>query len=419
MNNSALKFLLSSILLFAFACPALAWDDAGHKIVAYIAWQQMSPAAREKAIDTLLSAPEDSDLVALYPTPPDMDFTTYPIGARSKAAKQRDFFMIAAYWADIIRDRKLENRYKYHHGQWHYLDTYWRDANGKVETLPPMDNDKENVVERLYHFDKVLRDDSARPADKAIALAWILHLAGDVHQPLHASGRVTAEEPKGDQGGNTFSLSPKDTPRNKAENLHWYWDSIVVRTVPRRADASDAEYLLPIADGLMKKYPRAALESQLESGKFDAWQKESFEIASTKLYPKTLVRNQMPSAAYNKMAYGIAEQRLAIAGYRLGALLNRIFGPPVAMVDAAHNIPCKIIRQVRYPSTPTTTAATRNVIGLLDLCPADRGMQQRPMYPFLVDGQSLMFEYDVVKVFKTAKEARDYAAANGITDVSF
>jgi hypothetical protein len=323
IKNPVIKFLLLGFLLFAFAVPACAWDDSGHKLVAYIAWQQMSQPARERAIQVLLNAPEDSQLNALYPTPPDQDFTTYPIGARSKAAKQRDYFMIVSYWADIVRDRKYEKRSKYHHGTWHYLDTFWREVNGKVETLPEMENDKENVVERLFEFDKVLRSD-AKDGEKAIALAWILHLSGDVHQPLHASGRVTPEEPKGDAGGNTFSLSPPDAARK--ENLHWYWDSIVVRTVARRTDASDAEYLLPIGNAIMKKYPAAKMQNRLETGKFDVWQQESFQIASQKLYPKTLLRNQMPSAAYSKMAFGIAEQQIALAGYRLGTWLNQVFG---------------------------------------------------------------------------------------------
>jgi len=419
MKNPTIKFLLSSFLLLAFTAPALAWDDSGHKLVAYIAWQQMSPEARDKAIKLLLNAPEDAQLQALYPTPPDLDISTYPIGARSKAAKQRDYFMIVAYWADIVRERKLEKRYKYHHGTWHYLDTYWQEKDGKVEKLPDMENDKENVVERLFAFDKLLRSDE-KDAEKAVALAWILHLTGDVHQPLHASGRVTAEEPKGDQGGNTFSLSPKDAARK--ENLHWYWDSIVVRTVPRRADASDAEYLLPIGDAIMKKYPSARFRDRLELGKFDAWQDESFQIASTRLYPKTLLRNQMPSAAYQKMAYDIAEQQIAIAGYRLGAWLNEIFGggKTVEMADAANNIPCKIIRKVPYPVTQTNPSKNSKLeIALLNLCPADKGMMARPMMSFIINGTTKMFEYDVEKVFKTEREAREYAEKNGIKDGSF
>ena len=418
MKKSIINLLFLTAFVFVFTVPAFAWDDSGHKLVAYIAWQQMSPAARERAVQILLNAPEDSQLMALYPTPPDQDFTTYPIGARSKAAKQRDYFMIVSYWADVVRDRKYKERYKYHHTTWHYLDTFWRETGGKIETLPDMENDKENIVERLFHFDKVLRSD-AKDAEKAVALAWILHLAGDVHQPLHASGRVTPEDPKGgDQGGNTFSLSPPDAKRK--ENLHWYWDSIVVRTVPRRADASDAEYLLPIGNAMMKKYPSAKMQNRLEIGKFDAWQHESFEIASQKLYPKTLIRGQMPSAAYNKMAFGIAEQQIALAGYRLGTWLDQIFGGKRAeMADAANNIPCKIIRKVPYPVTKTNDGNSKSEIALLNLCPSNRGMVARPMTSFLINGQTKMFEYDVEKVFKTEREAREFADKNGITDSSF
>ena len=393
-----------------------AWDDSGHKLVAYIAWEQMSPQVREKVINILMNAPEDSQIMAFYPTPVDADFSTYPIGARSKEAKQRDFFMVMAYWCDVVRERKYEKRYKYHHGNWHYLDTLWREVNGKVEVVKDENPDKENAVERLFYFDKVLKDSSAKDAEKAIALAWILHLTGDIHQPLHASGRLTAEDPKGgDQGGNTFSLSPKDAPRK--ENLHWFWDSIVVRTVARKNDMSDAEYLLPIAQKMMKKYPLAKMQSRLENEQFDKWQNESFQIASTKLYPSTLKRGEMPSAAYNKMAFGIAEEQIALAGYRLGTMLNQIFGQNNA-VASNDEIPCKIIRKVHYPVTQTQPSSQPLEIGLLNLCPADKGMMQRPMYPFMKNGKVIDREYDVERIFKTEKEAREYAEKNGIKDIS-
>jgi hypothetical protein len=407
-------FLACSITVFS---PKIfAWDDSGHKLVAYIAWEQMTPQVREKVINILLNAPEDSQLAALYPTPPDIEISTYPIGARSKAAKQRDYFMICAYWADIVRERKYPNRYKYHHGNWHYLDTFWREVNGKVELVTDEKEDKENAVERLFYFDKVLKNSAAKDAEKAVALAWILHLSGDIHQPLHASGRLTPEDPKGgDQGGNTFSLSPKDAPRK--ENLHWYWDSIVVRTVARKNDASDAEYLLPIGQKIMKKYPLAKMQSRLEIGQFDKWQNESFQVASAKLYPSTLKRGEMPSAQYGKMAFGIAEEQIAIAGYRLGTMLNQIFGQSNAVASNGE-VPCKIIRKINYPVTQTQPSKQPLEIGLLNLCPANKGMVARPMYSMMKDGKPVMREYDVEKIFKSEKEAREYAEKNGIKDIS-
>jgi hypothetical protein len=315
MKKSLVKILFVFAIVFTFFTSAIAWDDTGHKLAAYIAWEQMSPEAREKAVKLLLSAPEDSDLSVFYLQ-----------DSRSAAAKQRELFMIASTWADIVRDKKFKNRYeKYHQGNWHYSDTFWRETNGKVEVLNNFDEPKGKAVEQLFAFDKLLRDNSVTDGEKAIALAWILHLGGDIHQPLHTSARVTEFEPKGDQGGNLFELTPKDTPREDKLNLHWYWDSIIGRNIPRVNDACDSEYLPAIAQEITKKFPFAKMRNRLKLGKFDEWQQEGFQIASTKLYPPTLKRYEKPSDEYKKTAFNIAEEQIALAGYRLGQMLNKIF----------------------------------------------------------------------------------------------
>ena len=316
MKKMSVKILLILAITAIFVSSVLAWDDTGHKLTAYIAWEQMSPQARERAIKILLSAPEDSDLSVFYLQ-----------DSRSATAKQRELFMITSTWADIVRNKDFKNRYaKYHHGTWHYLDTFWREVNGKVEHVPELESDKENAIERLFVFDKMLRDSSAGDADKAIALAWILHIGGDIHQPLHDSARVTELDPKGDQGGNRFMLSPKDAKGEDRVSLHWYWDSIVGRNIPRINDACDSDYLPAIAQQMMKKYPFAKMRNRLKIGKFDDWQQEGFQIASTKLYPASLKFGEMPSESYKKQAFEIAQEQIALAGYRLGEMLNQILG---------------------------------------------------------------------------------------------
>ncbi|MGI8640136.1 MAG: S1/P1 nuclease [Pyrinomonadaceae bacterium] len=329
-------FLLISVL---FVGSVSAWDDTGHKLVSYIAWQQMSPQAREQVVKLLLNAPEDSDLSVFYLQ-----------DSRSTAAKQRELFMIASTWADIVRDKKFKNRYaKYHHGTWHYLDTFWRETNGKVELVTDLKSDDENAIERLFAFDKMLRDSSASDEDKAIALGWILHLVGDIHQPLHDSARVTQYDPKGDQGGNLFIVSPKGAKGENRVSLHWYWDSIVGRNIPRNNDACDTDYLPPIAQEIMKNYPFAKMQNRLEIGQFSKWQQEGFQIASTKFYPRTLKFNETPSEEYKKMAFQIAQEQIALAGYRLGQMLNQIFGSQLAQINKD-----KTIREIR---------ATGSIIG--------------------------------------------------------
>lgn len=404
--------LLSGIILI-FAASASAWDDVGHKLIAYIAWQQLTPAAREKAIKILLNAPEDSDLSVLYP--PD---------SRSAAAKQREFFMLAAYWSDIVRDSKFKNRFeKYHHGNWHYSDTFWTVENGQMKILPnPSGEEGGKAVEKLFDFTKVLRDKDASDAEKAVAIAWILHLGGDIHQPLHTSARITEFEPKGDQGGNLFLLTPKDTPRENQDNLHWFWDSIVKRSVSRQSDACDADYLPPIAERIMKKYPLAEMRNRLMLGEFDKWQQESFRIATAELFPPTLIRFQTPSEKYKKRAFEIAERQIALAGYRLGTMLNQIFGnETVAETDPAKVSSCKIIRSVPYPVTQMIDPKNppKNRFCLLDVCPPNRGMVARPMIPYKTNDKVTYLEYDVIKVFENAAQAKKYAEENKITDVSF
>lgn len=401
------KFLAVLMLMICCIVSVSAWDDAGHKLTAYIAWQRMSPEAREAAIKILLAAPEDSDLSVFYLQ-----------DSRSDAAKKLELFMIAATWADIVRDRKFDVRYKkYHKGNWHYSDYFWKQNGNKAEIVEHSE-DGGKALEKLVEFDKVLRDSSASDADKAIALAWILHLGGDIHQPLHTSGRITDIEPKGDQGGNLFLITPKDA--KPSDNLHWYWDSILGRNIPRQNDACDPDYLFPIAAAMMKQYPFAKMQSSLAVTNFEEWKKESFAYNPTDVFTPDLKRNQTPSEKYKKNALKVSEKQLTMAGYRLGELLNGIFSKKTALVNVdENNLPCKIIRRAEYPITKTRPKNPKYEISLLNFCHDPEDIQARPMYPMMVNGEMIMRPYSIERIFKTEKEAREFAAKNGITDVSF
>ena len=319
MNRTIKKVFPILLILAAFSAPARAWDDVGHKITGYIAWQQMRPDVRETVIKILLSAPEDSQLGTFYQS----------YGSRTEETRKREYFMLATTWADIVRDRKFETRYKkYHHSNWHYSDTFWRSVNGAIQVLPAPEEGGRGM-ERLIEYSKLIRGNESN-AEKAIALAWIQHLIGDLHQPLHTSARVTDTEPKGDQGGNLFLLTPRGTPRADQENLHWFWDSIVIRNIPNSSDACEAEYIDPVARSIMKKYPAARM--QIHPGDFGEWTKESLAAAQRDVFSADLKRFETPTTAYKRKALKIAEQRLALAGYRMGELFNSAF--PAAAAPA-------------------------------------------------------------------------------------
>lgn len=323
MGKMVRSVLVGAVVL-VLASFTFAWDDVGHKTTAYIAWQQMSPTAREAVIRILRTAPEDSHLSALY----------LSNGPEPEDTRKLEYFMLVATWADIVRDRAFDNRYKkYHKSSWHYDDTFWKQVGGKAEIIP---NPEEGgvAVDKLNEFDKVVRNASAIDRDKAIAIAWIAHLIGDIHQPLHTSARVTDLEPKGDQGANLFLLTPQGTPREKQVNLHWFWDSIVGRNMPLKGDTCERDYIAEVARKIMKRYPAASLSSAIKLGQYDDWRKESFALNPTEVFSPDLVRFQMPSEQYKKKAFQVSERQLALAGYRLGQTLNQIFGASPAPVPA-------------------------------------------------------------------------------------
>jgi len=385
---------------------SLAWDDVGHKTTAYIAWQRMSPEARETVIRILRTAAEDSHLSAYYMT----------YGPEPEQIRKLEYFMLTATWADIVRDRAFENRQKkYHKSNWHYDDTFWKQVNGKVEMLSGFEEGGV-AVERLAEFDKLIRNPSASDKDKAIAIAWIMHLAGDIHQPLHTSARVTESEPKGDQGGNLFLLTPQGTPRENQVNLHWFWDSIIVRNIPLKGETCERDYIVSIAQRIMKKHPATSVGPIMNLGGYQDWQKESFKLAATDVFSPDLVRFQMPSERYKRNALRVAERQIALAGYRLGETLNKVFAAPIVAKGK-----CPVIRKIMYPvykkQTPENIAKAKPTISLLDICPT--GPAARPTIAVGVNGKQTYRAFDVIATFESEEAARKYAVTNSIADVNF
>ena len=138
----------------------------------------MSERARERAVGLLRTVPADADLAL-------------------PGLTSRDLFLRTGYWPDVVRDEAWPARKeKYDRPTWHYVNHFWRDG----KPLPDMGTLGE-LIDRLSAFEKIDSD--------PFELAWMLHLVGDIHQPLHSSARVTASEPEGDRGGNDFALDER------------------------------------------------------------------------------------------------------------------------------------------------------------------------------------------------------------------
>ena len=96
-----------------------------------------------------------------------------------------------------------------------FIDTPFSTDGTALPAIPTL-----NAQERIALFRQVLASTSGDPL-KSYDLVWPLHLVGDIHQPLHASTRVSATDPDGDAGGNTVKL---DCTRCE---LHAFWDGLL------------------------------------------------------------------------------------------------------------------------------------------------------------------------------------------------
>ena len=316
-HRKILTLIISLGLLLLAQQSTYGWNSTGHILVARIAWDNLSPAAQQRMVALLMQAPSDSCLRQLFPN-----------DSRPLIQRQREFFTLAATWPDVIRPRDDNDPrpcIKYHRRNWHFVDFFWSGTSGSV-TDPPRNLDipvdQINAAERLHLFRKLVVS-SLPESDRAMALAWILHLVGDIHQPLHTSGRVTSfpGEQHGDAGGNSFKLGPQGVT-----TLHSYWDNIIDKRDPRHANESFRAYIDRLSDGLEQTFPAATFTATLNPGNINAWVSESLEKAKANAYPVTLKRNQWPNNAYATRTFQVSQRSIAESGYRLANMLNQLFG---------------------------------------------------------------------------------------------
>lgn len=296
--------------LLALFLPAIAqaWDAAGHMLVGEIAWQQMTPAAREKA--------------AALVQPLDPRFT-----------KGRPYnFVTAGCWMDDMRGLGRD----YPWSKLHYVTIPWTPTGLPAEIPPPP-----NVVSGIEDTTRTLRSADATLAQRTEALGMLIHFVGDIHQPLHTTDR------NNDRGGNALLISGvpfSDLMSKQGKNLHTFWDKafrfdgqgpaiVEVWPAPKEVDRPQTPGEGIIAEQSKKivaRFPREKLPELAGPADGAAWAKESHMAGCLHAYPagepssEIEIRVLTPAFAHN--AQEVANRRIALAGYRLGDLLNAIFG---------------------------------------------------------------------------------------------
>lgn len=274
---SRLRFPWLVVLAAAAALvpsPAFAWGKTGHRVVAAIADAQLSGLARAH-VEQILGPGQSL-----------ADVANWPDEMRSAPGE---------FWQKTATP-------------WHFVT-----LNGRNYDHAPPEGD---ALEALDRFSKTLENPNASLADKQLALRFIIHLVGDLHQPLHV-GKCC------DRGGNDVKV----TWFGKPTNLHTVWDSLLV----------DDEQLSfsELADKLERHMSKQDIINWWDANPRD-WVSEGAQIRDT-VYPASPkavfgndVQNSQPAIPELSYSYvykftPVMEQRLSQAGVRLAAYLDAIF----------------------------------------------------------------------------------------------
>jgi hypothetical protein len=330
--------VMIAALVFSSA-DSFAWIGTGHKVVALIAWGDMTPKTREAVTALLKQHPRyDKDLIENAPADQTAD------------ERARTAFAVAATWPDLVRSRSNPMSFTHNHPDWHYIDIPF-DANGFDPSTQPSTRPvaaattgpgPHNAVEALTQCTAELRDPKISDAEKAIDICWVAHLVGDIHQPLHAATMYSKDHPHGDKGGND-DIVLRDPPYPDSRmNLHLLWDSLP-------GDFQSEQLCYYEAQGLREdpKYSREKFHDRLAVKDFMAWANESHQLAVQYVYLNGKLDTSSNSRGdnrgrgrgfdgdstpgvppgYMQNAEHIAMQQVALAGYRPADVLNSIFDP--------------------------------------------------------------------------------------------
>ena len=254
---------LAVLIALTIATPAAAWGPIGHRATGAIADENLSGLAR-------------ANVQLLIGTETLAEAATFPDEMKSDPSP---------FWQKTA-------------SPWHYVTV----ATG-ITYMPSMAPAEGDAITALNKFTATLRDSKASVEDRRVALRFIVHIIGDLHQPLHV-GRGD------DRGGN-------DTPVtffNRSTNLHSLWDSGLIE----QEKLSYSELTQFLSRSISPQ--DVVAWSDVRPG---TWMTESIKLRET-IYPA----DPKLSWSYAYQHKAELNDRLKKAGIRIAAYLNWVFAPP-------------------------------------------------------------------------------------------
>ena len=267
MVRSLFSSLVLVTALVLLPVPAQAWGLLGHRLVALLAWDDLTPDTRRR-IDALLQGEPDPTLAGI------------------------------AGWADDLR--KNDPVLGRQSANWHFVNLGEDDCVYSQRRDCPGGN---CVVEAIRAQTAILADPARTRAERLQALKFVVHFVGDAHQPLHAGYAR-------DKGGNDAQINWN----GRGTNLHTLWDSRMLLSTGR----SEADHLQRL-----RTLPRPALGASALPPPAAEWAEHSCRVATGPgVYPGRARLDQR----YVDQHLPIVERQLRAGGTALAAVLNQALG---------------------------------------------------------------------------------------------
>lgn len=271
-----MKRILFVQILLVSAISAFGWGQKGHDVTAYIAERHLTPQAKEKVNEIL--------------------------GGKS-----------IVYWANWLDNASHTRPYAYTK-TWHYKNV---DEGVRYEEAPA--NPAGDIVTAIKSQIETLSTPAVTPEQQELALKILVHIVGDMHQPLHM-GHAT------DLGGNRVKVRffGRDT------NLHSVWDTNIAESGHKWSYSEWQQQLDRVT-------PEE--EESIVSGTIDDWAKEGVNLAGM-VYRETKTGDNM---SYNEVVYWtpVVETQFLHGGLRLAHILNTLFDSEYASTHKAAYTPAK------------------------------------------------------------------------------
>lgn len=237
----------------------IVWSKKGHRTTGEVAQKHLSRKAR-KAIDKLL--------------------------------KGQSLALVSTFGDDIKADRDFKK-----FSAWHYVNF---PSDKKYTDIEP--SEFGDIIIGIEKCIEIIKNKESTQSDKIFHLKLLVHLIGDLHQPMHV-GRLA------DKGGNDIQVQWF----KKGSNLHRVWDSNMIEDYGM--SYTELAESLPQLTKKQKKY--------IQKGTIYDWVEESQDIA-TELYTSVEVGENL-YYRYSYVWWGTVEKQLQKGGLRLAKILNEIF----------------------------------------------------------------------------------------------